>query len=58
MSRKLYGYSALLATSLLAISLAGCGTDKKEGFSASSGGVGKVDEALCAQCHRPPAGPS
>jgi hypothetical protein len=43
-------YSSLLAATLLAASLAGCGSGNKEG-TVALGDVAKVDEATCAQCH-------
>ncbi len=50
MSRKPYLYSALLAATLLAASLTGCGSGNKEGTTAAAD-VAKVDEKTCAQCH-------
>jgi hypothetical protein len=51
MSRKMYGYTALLAIGLLAASIAGCGSDKKGSTSSSSAGVATVGDTACFQCH-------
>jgi len=58
MSRKMYGYTALLATGLLAATLAGCGSDKKGSVETStSGGVATVGDTACFQCHAATADP-
>jgi len=42
----------VLAVSLFAAALAGCGSENKEGsIGTGPGGVAKVDETSCAQCH-------
>jgi len=50
MSRKVFKYSAVFASLLLTVALAGCGTSNKEG-NINLGDVARVDEASCAQCH-------
>ncbi len=48
MSRDIFTYSAMLALLISTAVIGGCGSDSREG---TSGGVAKVNEALCAQCH-------
>ncbi len=48
MSRNVFKYSAMFALLLSAAVMGGCGSNGREG---TSGGVAKVNEALCAQCH-------
>jgi hypothetical protein len=51
MTRNVLKYSvAVLSLLAAALLVSGCGSDKKEG-NLSVGGVAKVDEASCAQCH-------
>lgn len=50
MSKKVFKYSAVIASLLMTAVFAGCGTSHKEG-NLTAGSVAKVDESLCAQCH-------
>uniref|UniRef100_C6E1L5 Polyheme membrane-associated cytochrome c n=1 Tax=Geobacter sp. (strain M21) TaxID=443144 RepID=C6E1L5_GEOSM len=50
MSKKVFKYSAVIASLLMTALFAGCGTSHKEG-NLTAGNVAKVDESLCAQCH-------
>lgn len=52
MSRKATRYSAVLAASLFAAALAGCGSENKEGsIGTGPGGVATVGDTACVQCH-------
>ncbi|BDV41924.1 cytochrome C [Geotalea uraniireducens] len=54
MRRTTSKYAALLAAFVMTAALAGCGSGNKEGSTSGSnivGGVAKVDESACAQCH-------
>lgn len=54
MRRTATKYAALLAAFVMTAALAGCGSGNKEGSTGGSnivGGVAKVDESACAQCH-------
>ncbi|BEH09266.1 C-type polyheme cytochrome OmcB [Geobacter sulfurreducens subsp. ethanolicus] len=52
MSRKVTKYSAVLAVSLFAAALAGCGSENKEGsIGTGPGGVATVGDTACVQCH-------
>ena len=52
MSRKVFKYSAVIASLLLTAVFAGCGTSNKEGSDPSAvADVPKVSESACAQCH-------
>lgn len=50
MSRKIFSYSAVIASLLATALFAGCGTSNKEG-NLSAANVAKVDEATCRTCH-------
>jgi len=52
MSRKVFKYSAVIASLLATALFAGCGTSNKEGSDPSAvADVPKVSESACAQCH-------
>lgn len=50
MSRKVFKYSAVIASLLMTAVFAGCGTSNKEGNIVGAD-VAKVSESACAQCH-------
>ncbi|WP_224983372.1 cytochrome c3 family protein [Geomonas agri] len=50
MSKRVFKYSAVIASLLTTAVFTGCGTSHKEG-NLTVGDVAKVDESLCAQCH-------
>lgn len=50
MSRKVFKYSAVIASLLLTAVFAGCGTSNKEG-GVAGGDVAKVGDTACFQCH-------
>ncbi|WP_026842684.1 multiheme c-type cytochrome [Citrifermentans bremense] len=50
MSKKVFKYSAVIASLLMTAVFAGCGTSHKEG-NLTAGNVAKVNEADCIGCH-------
>ena len=50
MSKRVFKYSAVIASLLITAVFAGCGTSNKEG-NLTLGDVAKVSETACAQCH-------
>lgn len=50
MSKRVFKYSAVIASLMITAVFAGCGTSHKEGVGTAAS-VAKVDEASCAQCH-------